>query len=152
ATAKAVIATAVAAKAAIGLGRIRCALSPVATMILRERFDRSLDRLQVLGTYRQAPDALSRPGEDGVGHRWSDRRHAGLTDTAHLLRAGHDVHLHGRHLVHAQHRIVVKVPLLDSSALERDLAVKRSREAEDDAAFHLGPDAVRIHDRAAIDR
>ena len=52
----------------------------------------------------QAADPLAGGGEDGVGHGRGNRRHAGLADAAHLVRAGHDVDFHGRHFVHAQHR------------------------------------------------
>ncbi len=59
---------------------------------------------------------------------------------------------HDGHFVQAQHRIVVEVPLFHPPVLEGDLTVKRRGEAEDDAAFHLRADGVRVYHRTAVDR
>ena len=47
--------------------------------------------------------------------------------------------------------VVVEVALLDAAVLDRDLAIERGGEAEDDAALHLRLDRVRVDDRAAVD-
>ena len=58
-----------------------------------------------------------------------------------------------RHLVDAQHAIVVEIRLLNVPALaERDLAEQDGAEAEADAALHLRADDVRVDRHAAIDR
>ena len=62
---------------------------------------------------------------------------AGLADAAGRLAALDEMDLDRRRLVDAQHAIVVEVALLDAAVLERDLALQRGGEAEDDAAFDL---------------
>jgi hypothetical protein len=42
--------------------------------------------------------------------------------------------------------------LLDTAVLQRDLAMERRRDAEDDCALDLGADGVGICDGAAVDR
>ena len=56
------------------------------------------------------------------------------------------------HFVHAEHPVIAKVLLLNAAVLDRDLAVKRGGQAENDAALHLGGDRVGIDHLAAIDR
>ena len=46
----------------------------------------------------------------------------------------------------------MKVALLHSSAVERDLAFERSRQTKIDTAFHLRLHGVGIDDLTAIDR
>ena len=52
-------------------------------------------------------------------------------------RALDDVDLDGRRFVHAQHLVAVEIALLDAAVLERDFAVQRRRDAEDDRALDL---------------
>src|SRR5882724_8684794 len=77
----------------------------------------------VLSTDGQAPDALARRREDGVGHGRSDRRNAGFARAAHLLLAGDNVRFDQGHFVDAQHRVIVKVSLFHPPVLEADLAI-----------------------------
>ena len=60
--------------------------------------------------------------------------------------------LDGRRLIHAQHLVGIEVGLLDTAVLQRDLAIERGRDAEDDRALDLRLDGVGIDDGAAIDR
>src|SRR5215467_10636854 len=60
--------------------------------------------------------------------------------------------LDGWCLIHAQHLIAIEVGLLDTAVLQRDLAMERRRDAEDNRALDLRLDGVRIDDVAAIDR
>jgi hypothetical protein len=62
------------------------------------------------------------------------------------------VDLDGRHLIHAQDLVGIKVGLLDAAVFQRDLAIERRRDAEDDRALDLRPDDVGIDDGIAIDR
>src|ERR1700761_3701555 len=57
-----------------------------------------------------------------------------------------------RRVANAQHLVVVEVALLDSAVLERDFVQEANAEPHDDRAFKLRADAVRIHDRAAVNR
>ncbi len=92
---------------------------------------------------RQLAQALAGEREDRVRDRRRDRRHAGSPTPPDLLRARHDVHLDLRHLVHAQHRVVVEVRLLHAPVLEGELAVQRRAEAEGDAGLDLRRDRRR---------
>src|SRR5205085_3725095 len=111
----------------------------------------SLD-LQVRGIDRQLADALAGGGEDGTGDRGREGRQARLADTARRFRALHDVHLDLRHLIDAQHLIVVEVRLLDAPVLEGHLAVERGSQAVDDRALDLALDNLRVDGLPAIDR
>jgi hypothetical protein len=55
-------------------------------------------------------------------------------------------------LVDAEHLVAIEVALFDTAVLQRDLAMKRHRDAKDDRALDLCLDSVRIDDNAAIDR
>src|SRR6516164_11037356 len=81
--------------------------------------------------------------------RWPS---AGLAHPARRLGALDDVDVDGRRLVHAQDLVRVEVGLLDTPVLERDLAIERGRDAEDDPALDLRLHRVGIDGRAAIDR
>ena len=56
----------------------------------------------------------------------------------------------GRRLVDPQHLVGIEVGLLDTPVLERDLAMERRRDAENDRALELGADGVRIDGGAAV--
>ena len=99
----------------------------------------------------ERPEPLAGEREHRVGDRRGDGRGPGLADAAHLGAALDDVDLDLRHLVDAQHAVVVEVALLDPAVLEGDGAVERRAEAEGDAALHLGLDAERVHRLAAVD-
>jgi hypothetical protein len=45
----------------------------------------------------------------------------------------------------------VEVALLDTSVLQRDLAIERGRQTENDAALHLRANRVRVDRETAID-
>src|ERR1041385_553092 len=100
---------------------------------------------------RQCADALAGGGEDGVRHRRGDARCAGLADAARRRVAGDDVQFNVRHLVDAQHVVVVEVALLHAAAVDRDAAFQRGAEAERDRALDLLLDDRRIHGAPAID-
>jgi hypothetical protein len=51
-------------------------------------------------------------------------------------------------LIHPQHLIAIEVGLLDPALPQRDLAIERRRNAEDDRALDLRPDSVGIDDDA----
>src|SRR5947207_2589200 len=48
--------------------------------------------------------------------------------------------------------VAIEVALFDTAVLQRDLAMKRRRDAKDDRALDLCLDSVGIDDNAAIDR
>ena len=94
---------------------------------------------------------LPRGRKDRIGQRRHDARRSRLADAAGRLQALHEVHVDSRHFVDAQHAVVAEVGLLDAAVLDRDLAVKRGRQTEDDAALHLRANRVGIDLHAAID-
>ena len=75
-----------------------------------------------------------------------------FSHSARRLGALDDVDVDGRRLVYPQDLVSVEVGLLDTPVLQRDLAIKGRRDAEDDAALDLSPDGIGIDDGAAIDR
>src|SRR3954466_7593518 len=100
------------------------------------RFAACLD-LKLGRLNRQLADTLAGGRKDRAGKRGGESRQAWFADPARGFRAFHDVNLDLRHLVHAQHLVVVKVRLLDFAVLESDLAVERGSEPVDDRAFNL---------------
>src|SRR5258705_6364936 len=105
---------------------------------------------------RQPTDSLARRGEDRVAKRRRNRRHAGLAHTAHRLgvvTAWNDVDTDspGRR-TDAGHLVGIEVVLLDAPALVADLAERRDADAHDGRAFHLCPNALRVHRGAAVHR
>src|SRR5216683_786135 len=100
---------------------------------------------------RQLAQPLSRQPGNRVGHRWSNVWHRHLADPTRLLGARHDVHLHHRHLIQAQHAVVVVVRFLHAPVLEVQRAVQCRTEAKGDARFHLRDDRFGVYDGAAID-
>ena len=74
-----------------------------------------------------------------------------LADACRLFRRGNYMHFYLGHFVDAQRWILVKIRLLDDAVLERDRAMERGREAESDAALHLGADHVGVDRHAAVD-
>src|SRR4051794_18938937 len=101
--------------------------------------------------HRQLAYARSRRGEDRVGKRRHHARRSGLADSARRLDALDEHHVHLRRLADAQHAIIAEVRLLRGTLLKGDLAVKPSRQAEPDPAFHLRSYRVGIDLHATID-
>jgi hypothetical protein len=58
----------------------------------------------------------------------------------------------GRRLVHAQNPARIEVGLLDTTVLERDLAIERCRQSEDDSALDLRLDRVGVDNDVAVRR
>src|SRR2546430_17185904 len=82
-----------------------------------------------LARERQRANRLPIKGKERVGERGRDHGGAGLAYAGRLGVGGHDVHLDARRLVHAQHRVVVEVRLLDHAVLQRDRTGERRRKA-----------------------
>src|SRR3984893_19003219 len=83
----------------------------------------------------QLSQALSGCSKDCVGHGGNDGRSPALAHPARRLRALYDMDFDGRRLIDAQNLVGIEVGLLDTAILERDLAVERCRDAEDDRAL-----------------
>src|SRR5262249_56332733 len=96
--------------------------------------------------------ALAGCGKDRVGDGGHDRRGPGFAHAARRLDVLNDVDVDRRGLVHAQHLVGVEIGLLDPAVLQRDIAMQRRRDAEDDRALYLRPHAIGIDDGAAVDR
>src|SRR5260370_40899917 len=107
--------------------------------------------LQQAGIDWHLAQALAGGRIDRVGDRGNDCRCPGLAHTTRRLRAFHDVDLNGGRLVHTQHLIGIEVGLLDTAALQRDLAVESSGGAKDDSALDLRLHRVGVDDGTAID-
>lgn len=107
-------------------------------------------RAQILGADGEAADALAGRGENRVRDRGRDGRHARLAHSGKRLGAGHDVHFDHGHLIHAQHRVVVKIGLLHGAHLDGNGALERRGEAVDDGALRLRAHSVGIHSPPAI--
>src|SRR5437867_3940118 len=107
--------------------------------------------LQILRANRQTSNALSGENKNRVGHGRRDARHSWFADTAHFFLARYNVRFHFGHLVHSQHRIVMKVSLLHTAVFETDLAVESRSESENRAALQLRLNSVWIHNRSAVD-
>src|SRR5262249_26801297 len=90
--------------------------------------------------------------KDRIGHCRNDGRSPALAHSARRLGALNDMNLDRRRLIDAQHLVSIEVALLDAAVLQRDLAVERRRDAEDDRALNLRADRVWIDDGSAIDR
>src|SRR5690349_17702983 len=88
---------------------------------------------------------------DGIRECSQDYGRAGLSNATQAFAALDYFHLNGRSFAHAKRPIVVEVALLHATVLDRDLAVHGGRQAEVDAALHLGDDGVRVDDQAAVD-
>src|SRR5437870_7762407 len=97
-------------------------------------FGLAISRHGSLIRHRKLANALARRRKDRIGQRRCGRRGSGLADPSRSLAALHDVNLDCRRLVHPQHLVVVEIALLDTTALQRDLATQRRRDAEDDPA------------------
>ena len=91
-------------------------------------------------------------GVDRIAQRRRASGPAGLADAAGLLAALDDVHVDRRHLVDAQHAVVVEIGLLHAAVFDGDLAVQRRSEPEDQPALKLRHDGVGIDGDAGIDR
>src|SRR5690606_31668723 len=81
----------------------------------------------------------------------SDRGRPRFADPCWRFRRWHDMHFDFRHLVDAQHLVVVEVGLHYLAVFERDLAHEQRRQSVADAALHLRDDDVGIHDETAVD-
>src|SRR5262245_43534243 len=145
------------ARAFIGIGSF--GVGNVATHMVLERLPdgprgvlRSGRLLQHGGVERQLAQALAGCREDRVGNRGNDSRGSGFAHPARRLGALEDVNLDGGRLVHAQHLVGIEVGLLDTAVFQRDLAVERRRDAEDDPALDLRLHGIGIDHSAAIDR
>src|SRR6266849_5044200 len=103
-------------------------------------------------TNRQSCDGLTSGGKNGVAHRRRDWRDAGLARTAYGRSAVDDRHRDFGRFAQCEQTVGVKIVLLRAAILNGNLAEKRRGEPEDDAAFHLSPDAVRIKRRTTVDR
>src|SRR5471032_387632 len=60
------------------------------------------------------------------------------------------MHFDGRCLINPQHPVIREVGLFDAAVLDRDLAIKRCGDAEDNASLDLRFNGVRIDHHAAI--
>src|SRR5262245_25880672 len=92
----------------------------------------------------QLANPLPRRRIDRVSQRRHDTRSARFTDATRCLHALYQFHFNGRRLADAEYPVVTEVGLLDAAVLDRDLPVQSGRQAEYDAAFHLGADRVWI--------
>ena len=108
--------------------------------------------LELASIDRQLSQALAGCRKDRVDDCGDDGRGPGFAHTDRRPEALHDVDLNARCLIHAQNLVSVEIGLLDTAVLQRDLAIKRSRDAEDERALDLSPDGIRVDDGAAIDR
>src|SRR5215471_7752240 len=61
------------------------------------------------------------------------------------------MHLHFRHVGHAQRFVVVEVRLIDAAFGQGDRAVKRGAETEGNAAFDLCSDDVSVDGDSTVD-
>src|ERR1700721_1426696 len=65
-----------------------------------------------------------------IGNGGTDRGHPGFAHAGGLFGRGHDVNLHLRRFVHAQHAIVVEVALLDAAVFQRDRTAQAAPQPE----------------------
>src|SRR5581483_7665814 len=96
-----------------------------------------LGLLQHFWVDRHLAQTLSRRGEDSIGNGGNDRRRSGLAHASRRLRALDEVNLDDWRIVDPQHLVGVKIRLLDTAVLERDLAMERGRYSEDSSALKL---------------
>src|SRR5258708_611650 len=102
-------------------------------------------------TNRQSCDGLTSGGKNRIAHRRRDWRDAGLARTAYDRAAVDDRHRDFRRFAQCEQTVGIKIVLLRPAVLNSNLAEKRRGEPEDDAAFHLSPDAVRIKRHTTVD-
>src|ERR1039458_5566369 len=114
--------------------------------------NRSHPSHKIFRSDRQPPDALAGRCKNRVAHRRCNQRSSGLSDPARRLIARHDVHLDLRHLIHAEHLVIVEIPLLHAPLIDCDFAFERGRQPENDCALHLRLNRQRIHRPPAIHR
>src|SRR5437899_6676713 len=69
-----------------------------------------------------------------------------------MLGAGYDVNLDLWCFVDTEHLIIMEVALLHASTVKRALTLESSTEPEDDSAFRLSHNAVRINNTTAVNR
>src|SRR5437667_3209417 len=110
------------------------------------------DRYSLVHPDGRLADPFARCGEHRVCDGWRDRRHGRFADSHRMLGAGYDVNLDLWCFVDTEHLIVMEVALLHASTVKRDLTLESSTEPEDDSAFRLSHNAVRINNTAAVNR
>src|SRR5437763_4858197 len=120
-------------------------------------FARSYGRSPVSGFQQlridwQRPDAFAGCGVDCVADRRRGWRHAGFADPARGMVVFDKVDVGLRRDIDARDEIIGVIALLDAPVLDRDLAVERIADAHDRGTFQLCAHAIRVDDRAAIDR
>src|SRR5271165_6998302 len=98
---------------------------------------RSRRLFQGVGVDRHLSQALARRCKDRVGDRGDDRRGPSFAHPARRLGTLDDMDLDRRRLADAQHLIGVEVGLLDPAIFQRDLAIERGGDAENDRALDL---------------
>src|ERR1700683_4574401 len=113
---------------------------------------RGLPRSQRLPINRQFPQAHPGCSKQRVGQRGRRRSGPWLADTTWSLGALNQVNFNFRRFIDAHHPIIIEVALLNASFSERDLAMKRRSEPEDDASLKLSDNRVWIHHDSAVDR
>src|SRR5437867_365941 len=94
-------------------------------------------RTQILTLQRQRPHALPSGCEQRVAKRRGDRREWLFADPAPPAATLQDDRLDARHLRHAEHLVVVEIALYHAAILDRDVAVERGAQSEDDCALRL---------------
>src|SRR6478609_6989049 len=105
---------------------------------------------QARGGEGQLVYGLARQHGKCIRDRRSDGRRTRLADAGGVAGGGQDMHLDLRHLVHAQHGVVMEVRLLHPSVLQRDGPGGGGRQAIDNGRFHLHLHHVRVHCNAAV--
>src|SRR5215472_6776110 len=101
---------------------------------------------------RHLAQTLASGGKDRVGHCRDDERSSALAHSAWGGGTLNDVDFDSRGFVHPQHLVRIEVGLLDTAVLERDLAMQRRGDAEDDCALYLRLDGIGIDGGAAVHR
>src|SRR5262252_828829 len=94
---------------------------------------------------RQLPNASAGCGEDRVGQRGSGDRRARFPDSSGRLEVAHEMDVNLRRLVDPHDAKVVEVRLFHAAVLERHFAPQGAADSEDDPAFDLRFDRVRVH-------
>src|SRR5437868_8838173 len=107
---------------------------------------------QIFVANRQATQALARGLENSIANRRRNHRNGWLANPRRRFRAGHDVNLNGRSLVHADHRVVIEIGLHDAAAIHSDGILYGCGERINGSALYLGAHAVGINGAAAIHR
>ncbi len=102
--------------------------------------------------YRQAPDAPAGRRVNRICERRGNGRRTRLPGTSRSMSAIDDVSLDRRRLAHAQHRVIMKIALLHTTATNGNFAVEGCGQSKNDAAFHLCADAIRVDGKSGVNR